>query len=432
MNEDDATRGARSGSRLVILGSQQTGAPVADTGRAGTEELTEADLREARRVFEIKLRGRVRPQWVAEHAEDLFAKAQQQYAEWLAAGRVADTPRAWLVHTAWRRAQDQLDYEKRRGQSVPIEDVAYAVADEKTPTPEQVLLEGDRRAQLLDALGDLKPDHRELLKLVYFDNLEVREAGELLGWTPANASYHHKAVLKRLRKVLDGNIEVPEIGSGAAAIVAIERFDAFSLSKLVELMGDAATAALHRMGELARRVLPASDPASASLAGSAARAAGVCGAAVATVCLATGVVGPGVGAIELADPAPERRSIREVLIEEPRPASDTVGSTGANAEPPDRAEKAGAGAAHAGERRRQVEAESHQAARASRRRTSRAARSPGEDQVNAEAAAEPAWSEPVQPHPMSEEESAGSEVQAPSGSGSGSARETSPATEFGL
>lgn len=430
MSSDDATRGARSGSRLVILGSQQTGAPVAERGSRGTGELTEADLREARRAFELKLRGkRMHPRWIEEHAEDLFAKAQQQYAEWLAAGRVADSPRAWLVHTAWRRAQDQLDYEHRRSQSVPIEDVAYSVADEKSPTPEQVLLEGDRRAQLLDALGDLKPDHRELLKLVYFDNLEVREAGELLGWTPANASYHHKAVLKRLRKVLDGKIELPEIGSAAAAIIALERVDAFSIWKLGELLGDSTAAALHRLGELARRLLPASDPASASLAGGAARAAGVCGAAVVTVCLATGVVGPGVGAIELADPAPERRPIREVLIEEQRPAADTAKPSAGNAEEPTRAGKTGAGAAPTAERRRESRAEE---ARASRRRTSRPARSAGEDQVNAEAVAEPAWTEPVEPRPMSEEESAGSEVQVPSGTGSGPTRETSPATEFGL
>jgi RNA polymerase sigma factor (sigma-70 family) len=426
MSDSDATRGGRRGSSLVILNATNSGAAVAEREIATAPELSESDLAAARRAFELKLRGkRMHPRWIEENAEEIFAKAQQEYAEWLAADRVADCPRAWLVHCAWRRTQDRLDYESRHGQSVPLEDVSYVIADEAARTPEQILLAGDRREQLLAAIGELKSEHRELLKLVYFDNLEIREAGKILGWTAANASYHHKAVLKRLRGVLDGKIDLPEIGSAAAVFVALERVDAFSFAKLIESVTDAMTAVAHRLGELSRGLLPASDPASASITAGAARAVGVCGAAAAAVCLASGVIGPGVGALDLIGPGPVPRSSREAVGEQMRVAPlPSVSVTSPEASSQQRSAEAPATRT---DRRDEADAATT-AARSSRRRTSRPPREGGEDQVNAETAAEPAWSEPVEPRPMSSEESAGSEVQTPSRSSGG----TSPATEFGL
>jgi RNA polymerase sigma-70 factor, ECF subfamily len=70
---------------------------------------------------------------------------------------------------------------RRRRQEIELDDkVAETVADQRS-TPEQILLETDRRAQLSACLSQLSPDHREIIDLVYYHDKTIEEVAEIVG-----------------------------------------------------------------------------------------------------------------------------------------------------------------------------------------------------------------------------------------------------------
>jgi RNA polymerase sigma-70 factor, ECF subfamily len=70
---------------------------------------------------------------------------------------------------------------RRRRQEIELDDkVAETVADQYS-TPEQILLETDRRAQLRACLSQLSPDHREIIDLVYYHDKTIEEVAEIVG-----------------------------------------------------------------------------------------------------------------------------------------------------------------------------------------------------------------------------------------------------------
>jgi RNA polymerase sigma-70 factor (ECF subfamily) len=70
---------------------------------------------------------------------------------------------------------------RRRRLEIELDDkIAETVADQH-PTPEQNLLETDRRAQLRDCLSQLSPDHREIIDLVYYHDKTIEEVAEIVG-----------------------------------------------------------------------------------------------------------------------------------------------------------------------------------------------------------------------------------------------------------
>jgi len=70
---------------------------------------------------------------------------------------------------------------RRRRQEIELDDkVAETVADQYS-TPEPILLETDRRAQLRACLSQLSPDHREIIDLVYYHDKTIEEVAEIVG-----------------------------------------------------------------------------------------------------------------------------------------------------------------------------------------------------------------------------------------------------------
>jgi len=70
---------------------------------------------------------------------------------------------------------------RRRRQEIELdENVAETVADQYS-TPEQILLETDRRTQLRTCLSQLSPDHREIIDLVYYHDKTIEEVAEIVG-----------------------------------------------------------------------------------------------------------------------------------------------------------------------------------------------------------------------------------------------------------
>jgi RNA polymerase sigma-70 factor (ECF subfamily) len=83
----------------------------------------------------------------------------------------------WIMSIARFKA---LSVRRRRQEIELDENVAETVADQYS-TPEQILLETDRRAQLRACLSQLSPDHREIIDLVYYHDKSIEEVAEIVG-----------------------------------------------------------------------------------------------------------------------------------------------------------------------------------------------------------------------------------------------------------
>ena len=198
-----------------------------------------------------------------------------------------------------------------------------------------------------EAVEQLSADQRKLLELAYFEEMGVREAARFLGWHSSKAQRCHESARRRIQELLGvESLDELEIVVGLAAWLSLasRRSAALHLPAGIEAAGEkAGRGAGHlwaRTQELARRFLaigggepsggvvgeewrarpgsagrrrsPAWQAASSARAGGVARSAGVCGAA-AVACLASGVIGPGLGAVNLLGthhhgPAPRERS----------------------------------------------------------------------------------------------------------------------------
>jgi RNA polymerase sigma factor (sigma-70 family) len=181
-------------------------------------EPTEEQLREAEEGL-IRLlfaKGFTR-EWVERHVQEAMAQAQTELAARIAAGREDETV-GLLVVIAYRRALKALSAERARPRSVPVEEV-FDIADEYARTPEQIVMDGDRQARLLRAMHYLPDREKELLGLVYYGELDVKEAGRRLGWSSSSAERHHKEALAKLR-VLVGERSLLGADVAAPALIA--------------------------------------------------------------------------------------------------------------------------------------------------------------------------------------------------------------------
>lgn len=311
-------------------------------GRKANSELNQSQLEEARLGFiQFLRRKRFSPQFIASHGDDLFATAALEYSRKVAEGEEIDSPAGWLITCGWRRTKSLLEAQGRSPQIVST-DKAEAIEDEMGRSPEDVTLDEDRLRKVQEAVDQLTVEERRLLELAYFEGMAVREAARELHWHPSKAQRCHEAARKHLHQLLGvDSLDELEIIVGLAAYISLaERVSAPHLPAGVEAVAEAVSRGIGhgwaRAQDLARR-LPfgggAEPSATAALGSSAGRAAGVC-ATAALACLASGVVGPGVGGVNLigggesAPPAKQRR-----VADTPRVAPLTPRSSPTTPEP---------------------------------------------------------------------------------------------------
>lgn len=293
------------------------------------EELGRTDLEAAERGFlQLLRRKRFSPAFIERHGADLIAKARLEYSQHAAEGGEVRNPAGWIIHCAWRRTQNLLEQEGRAPRVLSI-DNGGAFANESR-TPEDEVLTSDRYRQLQGAIEQLPIEERKVIALTYFEGMSVREVGRTLKWDKCKADRRHRAALERLQELLGvkdiDSLQI-EIGIAAWASLGAGASAQTRLPAGVEAMLDGIASAAARGQELARRLLTggAAEPGIAPAIGGAARTAGVCGAA-AVACVATGLVGPGVGGVDvLAD-----QHQRKPAAERPSPAAtveETANST---------------------------------------------------------------------------------------------------------
>lgn len=121
------------------------------------------------------------PDEAADAAQETIIKAWRG----LAAFRASAAFSTWLYRLATNACTDALR-RKKRARTVPIvqtdesgEEYTLELPD-GAPTPEQALLQKERRARLLRALERLEPQQRELLSLRIDAELSYEQIAELL------------------------------------------------------------------------------------------------------------------------------------------------------------------------------------------------------------------------------------------------------------
>jgi RNA polymerase sigma factor (sigma-70 family) len=269
-------------------------------------ELSASDLDAARLGFaQLLRRKRFSARFIEANAEDLLARARFEYSRALAGGAEIHSPPGWIIHCAWRRTQNLLEAESKQPNFVSTE-MAGAIEDTAAPTPEAAAICEERARRIEVAVAQLSADQRTLIELSYFEGMSVREAGRFLNWHASKAQRCHEAALRRLRELLgveDAGALAIEIGLAAWVAVSGEGSVGVHLPGIDALLaaGERARGGVWRRAhDLARRFVlgGGGESGGAMAAGGAARTAGACGAA-AVACLASGVIGPGVGGVGL-------------------------------------------------------------------------------------------------------------------------------------
>ena len=130
-----------------------------------------------------------------EAAQDGFLKA------WRALGRFRDGEpfRPWLLAIVANEARSRR---RAAGRRLALHDAlaAGAAAGEPAPDPAALTLTGERRAELLAALGRLAPKHRDVIAMRYLLDLGEAEMVAALGCRPGTVKSRLARGLAQLEK----------------------------------------------------------------------------------------------------------------------------------------------------------------------------------------------------------------------------------------
>lgn len=110
-------------------------------------------------------------------------------------------PTTWLLSIAHNRAISSL--RKRREESWD-EDKAGEIAD-TGDDPEVAVQKGDKAAVMRRCLDSLSADHKEIIDLVYYQEMSIAEVSEIVGVPEATVKTRMFYARKKLSEVLKAN-----------------------------------------------------------------------------------------------------------------------------------------------------------------------------------------------------------------------------------
>lgn len=129
-----------------------------------------------------------------EVAHDAMVTAYLSLASW----RPTHPLERWLTRIALRAC---VDHWRARGTPRPSVDADLTAIEHP---------QGDDRELLEWALAHLEPEDRQVLALVYFEQLDTRECAEVLGWSRSKVKVRAHRARARLREILQRAL--PELG----------------------------------------------------------------------------------------------------------------------------------------------------------------------------------------------------------------------------
>ncbi len=88
------------------------------------------------------------------------------------------------------------------GDAVSLLDTLH---DPDAPDPEQLLAQSEVKDRLADAIAALPEREKLVIALYYYENLTLREIGEVLGVTESRISQLHTKAVLRLKSRLQGD-----------------------------------------------------------------------------------------------------------------------------------------------------------------------------------------------------------------------------------
>jgi len=81
------------------------------------------------------------------------------------------------------------------------------IPDRRAPNPEALVDQGELRDRIADAIAALPEREKLVIALYYYENLTLREIGEVLGVTESRVSQLHTKAVLRLRGKLAGELD---------------------------------------------------------------------------------------------------------------------------------------------------------------------------------------------------------------------------------
>jgi RNA polymerase sigma-70 factor (ECF subfamily) len=276
------------------------------------EPLNAELLRRIERALHGKLRAsRLSEPFIARHGEDAIQQGLAEYARALSRGRRIEDPGGWVVSAAFQRAIDALRREVREADDPEVIEAALARSAAPGPSPEEEAQEHAEARRLHEAIGKLSAEQRQALCLYYFEERTTREGAQELGCSEATFRRRLAAALRVLRERF--GISTPEpgdqlaieiglaawVGLAGARVVPMRSYLDQLIAGLDSLRG-AVSGAAGRARDFLGRLLASGggEGVGAVASGPVGRTAGACTAALAA-CVLSGVIGPGVGGVDL-------------------------------------------------------------------------------------------------------------------------------------
>jgi RNA polymerase sigma factor for flagellar operon FliA len=79
------------------------------------------------------------------------------------------------------------------------------MSDTISPSPEETVLRKEREEHLAKAIEKLSENERHVITLYYFDELTLKEIGEVLGLTESRICQIHRSVIKKMKQHLQAD-----------------------------------------------------------------------------------------------------------------------------------------------------------------------------------------------------------------------------------
>jgi RNA polymerase sigma-70 factor (ECF subfamily) len=139
--------------------------------------------------------------WNRQEAEDVLQTSYLKAIEGRAKFNGHSSTRTWFFAVVRTTALER----RRRAavRSLAIERLRrWITGSDSAPTPERLTEIDERRDRLRRSMTRLSPRQREMLHLVFYQDLTIEEASHILGISVGSARTHYQRGKTRLRKLL--------------------------------------------------------------------------------------------------------------------------------------------------------------------------------------------------------------------------------------
>jgi len=139
------------------------------------------------------------------HAAKVQARYQQQAAETLEASAEEGSSRSSSQHDNARwlgQLTEKLAVVYLASHGEETQDAIQAVADARVERPDEQLANREVQVLLRKLLEQLVPEEQELIRMKYYEGLNLNEAATRLGKSKSWASRMHQSILDRLARAL--------------------------------------------------------------------------------------------------------------------------------------------------------------------------------------------------------------------------------------